>query len=81
MKPTQSACLSVSTSLSGSVHMGIVSEPGALCMRRKGLGTLLNLSCPQDRMLTWPIRIVDCKINDVLEMFFFSLQALSVAND
>jgi len=29
---------------------------------RKGLGTLLHLSCPQDRMLTWPIRIVDCNL-------------------
>ena len=31
--------------------------------RRKSLGMLLRSSCPQDGMLTWPIRIVDCKLH------------------
>ena len=38
----------------------IASEPDPL-RERKGLGTLLPSSCPQDEILTWPIRIVDCK--------------------
>ena len=45
-----------STSLSTS-SLGI--RPFAV--RRKGLGTRVHPSCPQDGMLTWPIRIVDCK--------------------
>ena len=40
--------------------------------RAKGLGTCLHSSCPQARMLTWPIRIVNCIV---------FLQASSVAND
>jgi len=34
----------------------------SFAVRRKGLGTFVHPSCPQDGMLTWPIRIVDCKL-------------------
>ena len=40
-------------------------------------GMLLQSSCPQDGILTWPIRITDC--NDVMEMVI--LKAFSVANN
>ena len=39
----------------------LVSEPDP-SLRRKGLGTCVHPNCPQDGMLTWPIRIVDCKL-------------------